>query len=120
MKEKTVMLLHYITGLGIIVAGGIHLATVFLLSPYHLSMEFDNNPFAVLSVYRNILLAGTLEVLLVLVAFHGFNGLRVVLQELYQGKTYTKAVNIIVSVVAVALVVYGTRTILIAHQLGQG
>ncbi|MEM0384158.1 MAG: hypothetical protein QXV27_04875 [Candidatus Caldarchaeum sp.] len=117
MKEKTIMLLHYITGLGIIIAGGVHLATVFLLSPYHLSMEFDNHPFAVLNVYRNVLLASSLEALLVLVAFHGFNGLRVILQELYQGKTYTMAVNIMVFVVAAALVVYGTRTILIAHQL---
>ncbi|MEM2237326.1 MAG: hypothetical protein QXR26_04235 [Candidatus Caldarchaeum sp.] len=117
MREKNLMLLHYITGLGIIIFGGIHLATVFLLSPYHASMEFDNNPFAVLSVYRNVLLAGSLEGLLILVTFHGFNGLRVILQELHQGKTYTRAVSLLLTIVGIAVVVYGTRTILIAHQL---
>ncbi len=119
MKEKNIMLLHYITGLAIIIAGGIHLATVFLVSPYHLSMEFDNHPFAVLSVYRNLLLAGSLEALLILVTFHGFNGLRIILQELYQGKTYSKLVTLLLTVIGLAVVVYGTRTILIAHQLAK-
>lgn len=117
IREKNLMLLHYITGVLILVAGGVHLSTVFLLSPYEESMKFDSSPFAVMSVYRNVLLAGSLEALLLLVAFHGFNGLRVILQELYQGKTYKKAVSLAVTIVALALVVYGTRTILIAHQL---
>jgi succinate dehydrogenase hydrophobic anchor subunit len=117
MREKNIMLLHYITGILILVAGGIHLSTVFLLSPYEESMKFDSSPLSVMSVYRNVLLAGSLEALLILVAFHGFNGLRVILQELHQGKTYKKAVSLAVTIVALALVVYGTRTILIAHQL---
>jgi succinate dehydrogenase hydrophobic anchor subunit len=87
MREKNVMLLHYITGILILVAGGIHLSTVFLLSPYEESMKFDSSPLAV------------------------------ILQELHQGKTYKKAVSLAVTIVALALVVYGTRTILIAHQL---
>lgn len=118
MKPKTVQLLHYITGLGILVAGGIHLATVFLLSPYEASMSFDGHPLSVMAVYRNILLAATLQALLVLVAFHGFNGLRTILSELYQGPTYLKLVNIVVFIAAAVVVIYGTRTIVIANILG--
>jgi hypothetical protein len=44
MREKNIMLLHYITGILILVAGGIHLSTVFLLSPYEESMKFDSSP----------------------------------------------------------------------------
>lgn len=117
MREKTVQLLHYITGIGILVAGAIHLATVFLLSPYEASMVFDGHPFSVIAVYRNILLAASLQALLIFVAFHGFNGVRTILSELYQGKTYLRVVNIAVTVAALAVVIYGTRTIVIAHLL---
>jgi succinate dehydrogenase / fumarate reductase membrane anchor subunit len=111
------MLIHYITGIVVLVAGGIHLWTVFLTAPVEENLRFDNTPFAVLNVYRNWILAGSLEILLLAVAFHGFNGLRVILLELHQGSAWTKAVNLVVSLVAVAVAVYGTRTILIAFQI---
>jgi succinate dehydrogenase / fumarate reductase, membrane anchor subunit len=117
MREKNIMLLHYITGILILVAGGIHPLNSLPPQPLRGEHEVRQLPLAVMSVYRNVLLAGSLEALLILVAFHGFNGLRVILQELHQGKTYKKAVSLAVTIVALALVVYGTRTILIAHQL---
>ncbi len=116
-REARIMFLHYITGIVILVAGGIHLWTVFLTAPIEENLSFDNSPFAVLNVYRNWVLAGSLEALLIAVAFHGFNGLRVILLELHQGKAWTRTVNLAVSVVAVAVTIYGTRTILIASQI---
>ncbi|MCS7137425.1 MAG: hypothetical protein NZ941_03540, partial [Candidatus Caldarchaeum sp.] len=65
MRMKTIQLLHYLTGFGILVSGGIHLATVFLLSPYEESMAFDGHPLSVISVYRNLFLAASLQALLV-------------------------------------------------------
>ncbi|GBC69134.1 hypothetical protein HRbin01_00827 [archaeon HR01] len=116
-REARIMMLHYITGLVIIVAGAIHLATVFLVSPYEESLRFDNTPWSVINVYRNSLLAGSLEALLLAVAFHGFNGLRVILLELHQGRTWTRAVNVAVTVAAIAVVINGTKTIFIASML---
>lgn len=118
MRMKTIQLLHYITGLGILVSGAIHLVTVFLLSPYEESMSFDGHPFSVIAVYRNLFLAASLQALLVFTAFHGFNGLRTILSELHQGRTYLKLVNIAVLLAALIVVIYGTRTIVIAHLLG--
>ncbi|MCS7209910.1 MAG: hypothetical protein NZ874_10110, partial [Fimbriimonadales bacterium] len=91
---------------------------VFLLSPYEASMSFDGHPLSVIAVYRNLFLAATLQALLVLVAFHGFNGLRTILSELHQGPTYLKLLNAVVIAAAAVVVVYGTRTIVIAHLLG--
>ncbi|HID04709.1 MAG TPA: succinate dehydrogenase [Candidatus Caldiarchaeum subterraneum] len=117
VSERTIMLLHYITGIGILVAGAVHIATVFLTAPVEANLTFDEAPFAVINVYRNLLLAVSLEALLVMVAFHGFNGLRIILLELYQGRTWEKAVTWILTVIALVLVVYGSRTIILAYQI---
>ena len=117
VSERTIMLLHYITGIGILVAGGIHIATVFLTAPVKENLMFDAGPFSVINIYRNAILAASLEALLIMVAFHGFNGLRVILLELYQGKTWEKIVTWVLIVIALVVVIYGTRTILLAYQI---
>ena len=119
VSERTLMLLHYLTGIGILIAGAIHIATVFLTAPVEANLTFDEAPFAVINVYRNIILAASLEALLVMVAFHGFNGLRVILLELYQGKTWERVVTWVLTVIALILVVYGSRTIILAYQIAQ-
>jgi len=119
VSERTLMLLHYLTGIGILIAGAIHIATVFLTGPVEANLTFDEAPFAVINVYRNIILAASLEALLVMVAFHGFNGLRVILLELYQGKTWERVVTWVLTVIALVLVVYGSRTIILAYQIAQ-
>ena len=119
VSERTIMRLHYITGIGILIAGAIHIATVFLTAPVEANLTFDEAPFAVINVYRNLILAASLEALLIMVAFHGFNGLRVILLELYQGRTWEKAVTWILTVVALVLVIYGSRTIVLAYQIAQ-
>ena len=52
-----------------------------------------------------------LEIILILLAIHGFNGLRTILIELKQGRTYEKAVSYGCIVAMVAIIVYGSRTI---------
>ncbi len=111
------MLVHYITGLGILIAGGIHLATVFLTGPYDSNLAFNGSPFSVIQVYKNIILAGSLWTLLAFVDFHGMNGLRVVLIELSQKPNWQRAVTWILAVIGVFVLIYGTRTILLAYGL---
>ena len=113
MKESTRMLLHYATGLGILVAGGVHLFTVFLTGPYVQNLAFSS----VMMVYRNILLAATLELLLLFVDYHALNGIRIILIEFHQGTNWERGVSWILTVAGVLILIYGTRTILIANAL---
>jgi succinate dehydrogenase hydrophobic anchor subunit len=107
------MLLHYATGLGIVVAGGVHIFTVFLTGPYVQNLAFSS----VMMVYRNILLAVTLELLLVFVDYHALNGVRIILIEFHQGTTWERGVSWVLAVAGILLLIYGTRTILIANAL---
>ncbi len=120
VSERTLMLIHYLTGIGILIAGAIHIGTVFLTAPVEENLQFSNSPFAVINVYRNTILAASLEALLIMVAFHGFNGLRVILLELHQSPRWERAVNWVLTVIALVVIIYGTRTILIAHLIAQG
>jgi succinate dehydrogenase hydrophobic anchor subunit len=117
MKESTKMLIHYATGLGIVVAGGLHLFTVFLTGPYLQNLAFSGSPYSVIEVYRNVMLAATLELLLIFVDYHALNGVRVILIEFHQGQTWERGVSWILTVTGILLLVYGTRTILIANAL---
>lgn len=113
MKESTRMLLHYVTGLGILVVGGVHLFTVFLTGPYLQNLAFTS----VIAVYKNAILAATLELLLIFVDYHALNGIRVILIEFHQGSKWERGVTWILSVAGILLLIYGTRTILIANAL---
>ena len=113
MKESTRMLLHYVTGLGILVVGGVHLFTVFLTGPYLQNLAFTS----VMAVYKNAILATTLELLLIFVDYHALNGIRVILIEFHQGSRWERGVTWILSVAGILLLIYGTRTILIANAL---
>ncbi len=111
------MLLHYATGLGIVIAGGVHIFTVFLTGPYLQNLAFSGGPYSVIEVYRNLMLATTLELLLIFVDYHALNGIRVILIEFHQGPTWERGVSWILTVTGLLLLVYGTRTILIANAL---
>jgi succinate dehydrogenase / fumarate reductase membrane anchor subunit len=117
MKESTRMLLHYITGIGIVIVGGVHVFTIFLTGPYLQNLAFSGGPYSVIAVYRNLLLAATLELLLIFVAYHALNGIRVILIEFRQGTSWERGVSSILTVTGILLLVYGTRTILIANAL---
>ncbi len=117
MKESKKMLLHYITGLGIVIAGGVHLFTVFLAGPYVQNLAFSGGAFSVIAVYRNLVLALTLELLLVFVDYHALNGLRIILIEFHQSTRWERGVSWILVVTGILLLIYGTRTVLIANAL---
>lgn len=122
MSERRLMLLHYVTGLGILITGAVHIWVVFFTVPldqtiWETTMLFDDHPFAILSVYRNALLASTLWLLLVFTTFHAMNGIRVIIMELIPDERVTRAAKWLLIALGVFLVVYGTRTILVAHSI---
>ena len=122
MSERRLMLLHYVTGLGILITGAVHIWVVFFTVPldqtiWETTMLFDDHPFAILSVYRNALLASTLWLLLVFTTFHAMDGIRVIIMELIPYERVMRATKWLLIALGVFLVVYGTRTILIAYSI---
>jgi succinate dehydrogenase / fumarate reductase membrane anchor subunit len=87
-----------------------------LIMPFNMSLEFEN----VILNYKNIFYALLLESILILIAIHGFNGLRVILLELRQNEIWEKGVNILVILGMIGIIAYGTRTIIIANGLSLG
>ena len=84
--------------------------------PYNMSLEYEN----VILNYKNIFYALLLESILILIAIHGFNGLRVILLELRQNEIWEKGVNILVILGLIGIIAYGTRTIIIANGFSMG
>ncbi len=117
VKESTKMGFHYITGLGILVAGGLHLFTVFLTGPYLQNLAFAGGAFSVIQIYKNLLFALSLELLLIFVDYHALNGIRVILIEFHQGAKWESGVAWVLTVAGILVLVYGTRTVLIANAL---
>ena len=78
------------------------------------SLEYES----VVANYQFLPYAGMLEAILILLSVHGFNGLRVVLLELKQGRTYEKAVSYGCVAAMIAVIAYGTRTIVIVASTG--
>lgn len=81
-----------------------------------MSLEFEN----VILNYKNIFYAILLETILVLIAIHGFNGLRIILLEFRQNELWEKSVNISVIIAMIGIIAFGTRTIIIANGLSLG
>jgi succinate dehydrogenase / fumarate reductase membrane anchor subunit len=79
-----------------------------------MSLQFSN----VIANYHNFSYAVLLESILVLLAIHGFNGLRVILLELRQKSTWENGVTIFTIAAMIAIIAFGTRTIIIANGLG--
>lgn len=110
MRESILMQLQYITAVAALVLVGLHLLMQGVLFPYSTALSFEH----VLSIYRSWIDGSMLEILLVVVVAHGFNGLRIILLEWRQSKPWTTWVNA-GTLLAVGLsLVYGTRTIILA------
>ena len=107
------MKIHYVTGLAAMLVVAIHIL-MRLISPYNLTLQYDH----VILNYHNLLYAAVLESILVLISIHGFNGLRIILLELRQGMYWENGVIVATIVAMIAVVLYGTRTIIIASGLG--
>jgi succinate dehydrogenase membrane anchor subunit len=110
MKESNIMLLQYATALAAAFLVTLHLLMQGVLLPYPRAISFSH----VLSLYRSLVDGAMLEVLLIVVVAHGFNGLRIILLELRQSISWSKWVNWSTLVVALGVAAYGTRTLLLA------
>jgi len=113
LRESQIMKIHYITAIGALIVVAVHIM-MRLIMPYNMSLEYNN----VITNYQNLPYAILLESILVLIAIHGFNGLRVILLELRQSKAWEDGVTILTIAAMMAVVAYGTRTILVAQGLG--
>jgi len=113
LHESQIMKIHYITAIAALFVVAVHIL-MRLIMPYDMSLQYEN----VVVNYRNIPYAFLLESILVLIAIHGFNGLRVILLELRQNKTWENGITIFTITAMIAIIAYGTRTIIMANQLG--
>ena len=111
MRESHIMKIHYGTALGSIALVAVHI--LFRMTQgFAESLTYES----VIANYSFIPYAGMLEIILILLSIHGFNGLRVVLLELKQGRIYEKSVSY--GCVAAMLIVigYGSRTIILTSM----
>jgi succinate dehydrogenase / fumarate reductase membrane anchor subunit len=115
MRESQIMKIHYLTGIAALVVVAVHI-TMRLIMPYNLSLEYEN----VIANYHNMPYAFLLESMLVLIAIHGFNGLRIILLEMRQSKAWESGVTILTIAAMIAIIGYGTRTIIVANGLEMG
>ena len=113
LKESQIMKIHYITGIGALFVVAVHIIMI-LIMPFSMSLEYEN----VIANYQNIAYAVLLESILVLIAIHGFNGLRIILLEFRQNIAWESGVTIFTLVAMIAIIAYGTRTIITANGLG--
>ena len=107
------MKIHYVSGIAALFVVAVHII-MRLVMPFSMSLEYEN----VSANYQNIAYAVLLESILVLVAIHGFNGLRIILLEFRQNISWENGVTVFTLVAMIALIAYGTRTIIIANGLG--
>lgn len=115
LRESQIMKIHYITAVGALFVVAIHIM-MRLIMPFNMSLEFEN----VILNYKNVFYALLLESILILIAIHGFNGLRVILLEIRQTQIWERGVNILVIVAMIGIIAYGTRTIIIANGFSLG
>jgi succinate dehydrogenase / fumarate reductase membrane anchor subunit len=112
LRESQITKIHYLTGILALFAVAVHIL-FRLIMPFGQSLSFPN----VVANYHNIFYALLLEAILILIAIHGFNGLRVILMELKQSPRWDSIITILVLVGMIGIIAYGTRTIVIASGL---
>ena len=113
LHESQIMKIHYVTAIAALFVVAVHIL-MRLIMPYNMSLQYEN----VVVNYHNIPYVLLLESILVLIAIHGFNGLRVILLELRQNTTWENGVTVFTITATIAIIAYGTRTIILANQLG--
>ena len=109
MRESLIMKVHYGTALGAVALVAIHIL-FRMTQDFSDSLQYES----VIANYHFLPYALMLEAVLILLSVHGFNGLRVILLEIKQGIGYERAVNYGCLGAMAALIVYGSRTILMA------
>ena len=106
------MKIHYGTALAAVALVAVHVLMRLTSGGFAASLEYE----AVLANYKFIPYAVMLELILILLSVHGFNGLRVILLELRQGRTYEKAVSYGCLAAMFGLIAYGSRTIIMTNM----
>ena len=112
LRESQIMKIHYLTGVCALFVVSIHII-MRLIVPFSASLAYRN----VIGNYHNVAYAILLEIILVLIAAHGFNGLRIILLELRQSRKWEKCISFGIIIVSIAVIAYGTRTIIFANGL---
>ena len=112
LKESQIMQIHYITGISAIFVVAVHIL-MRLTVPFESSLEYSY----IVSNYKNIFYIFILESILVLVSVHGFNGIRIILLEIRQNKAWENFITVVTISAMIALISYGTRTIILANGL---
>jgi len=106
MRESIIMKTHYGTALAAVALVAVHV--LFRLTQgFSESLQYES----VIANYQFLPYAGMLEIILILLSIHGFNGLRVILLELKQGRAYEKVVSYGCIAAMLAVIAYGSRTI---------
>ena len=105
------MKIHYETAIAAVALVAVHVL-MRLTQGYAESLEFES----VLANYKFVPYAIMLELILVLLSIHGFNGLRVILLELKQGRIYEKTVSYGCLAAMIGLIAYGSRTIIVVNM----
>ena len=104
MKESKIMLIQYVTAIAALFLVGIHLLMQGVLVPYAIAISFER----VSANYRSFVNGSLLEILLVVVLLHGFNGFRIILLEWRQNRSWSRYVNIFIVAAIVVSIAYGT------------
>jgi succinate dehydrogenase / fumarate reductase membrane anchor subunit len=110
MREGRIMMVQYLTGIIAVFLVSIHLLYQGVIVPYSKALSFNQ----VLSLYRSIFYSSLLEILLIVILVHGFNGLRIILLEFRQTKDWEKAVDMFTISATIVTIAYGTRTIILS------
>jgi succinate dehydrogenase membrane anchor subunit len=106
MRESIIMKIHYGTALAAVALVAVHI--LFRLTQgFAESLQYES----VIANYDFLPYAGMLEIILILLSIHGFNGLRVILLELKQGPTFEKSVTYGCIAAMALIILYGSRTI---------
>ena len=105
------MKIHYGTALASVALVAVHI--LFRLTQgFSESLQYES----VIANYEFLPYAGMLEIILILLSIHGFNGLRVILLELKQGPTFEKSVTYGCIAAMALIILYGSRTILMTSM----
>lgn len=112
IRESQIMKIHYVTGIAALFVVAVHII-MRLIMPFNMSLNYTN----VIANYHNIPYALLLESILVLIAIHGFNGLRIILLELRQNTFWERGVTLVILAAMISVIAYGTRTIILASGL---
>ena len=110
MKTSRLMLIHYLSGLAILLLGATHFASLTFLGIKNYDEALLYNSIAAMYKGWTFLL----EFFLLFVSFHTFNGFRTILLELRQGRRYEQIVTVVTLIAGLLVFIYGTRTIILA------